>query len=634
MNGNAKRDYPATFNYQSPWYDQYYFIEDHFARVASAMTRGKAVCRAAVIHPIESYWLHWGPRDKTAAVRQEMDEKFTNLCDWLLRDLIDFDYICESTLPLYCKKNEIKDDKFPVGEMKYDVIIVPALETMRRTTLDLLTAFKNSGGRIIFLGDAPKYINAVPDSSAKKLFDICEKISFERLKIINALADIREIDIRAGSGSPVNNLLYQMREEDGRSSGEPSRVCRWLFIAHADNPKNQDIPRGEKIKISVRGQWRAVLYDTITGGISPLSVNWNNGWTVIERIFYEHDSMLIKMEKTPAAIPPNAVTAGGNSTLAEKIAPGAENAACLRFGAVPVTLEEPNVLLLDIAQYALDSQDYRPAEEILRLDNILRTELKWPSRRDNVAQPWVETDTSTPHALKLRYAFKSEINVSGAYLALENAEIARVTLNGEQIKKELTTEGVSGFYVDKCIRKISLPQIKTGDNVIEVNIPYGRKIDIEAMYLLGDFGVKVNGTNSVITKPVRSLNFGDITNQGLPFYGGIIIYHLEADIPHDSMKIKVTNYRGHLLKIKIDEKDYGHLVYSPYEKEISGIWKGRHKIDIIYYGSRINTFGQLHCVERDPAYWWGPDSWRTTGAAWSYEYKFWPQGILKSPEVI
>ena len=78
----------------------------------------------------------------------------------------------------------------------------------------------------------------------------------------------------------------------------------------------------------------------------------------------------------------------------------------VRFpGAVPVTLEEPNVLLLDMAEFAMDAGPYRPVEEILRLDNILRTELGWPARSGAFAQPWVEHDDSTPHTLKLRYTF-------------------------------------------------------------------------------------------------------------------------------------------------------------------------------------------------------------------------------------
>jgi hypothetical protein len=295
-------------------------------------------------------------------------------------------------------------------------------------------------------------------------------------------------------------------------------------------------------------------------------------------------------------------------------------------GPVPVTLEEPNVLFLDMAEYALDTAAWRPREEILRLDNKLRAELKWPSRGDGRAQPWVERDTSTPYTLKLRFSFESEIALTGAELALENAASAKVALNGE------TAGAVKGWYVDKCIGKVSLPAIRAGANVLEVSFPYGRKVDVEAMYILGDFGVKVAGASCVITSPVRSLGFGDITRQGLPFYGGNLTYHLEAEIPADKFTIRATKYRGHLLKVKVDGKDYGPLVYSPYEMEIPA-GKGRHKIDLVYFGSRINTFGQLHCVEKDPKFWWGPNSWRTAGANWSYEYQAWPQGVLKSPEI-
>lgn len=65
MKGEAKRDYPASINYQSPWCKEYKTVEDHFARVNTAMTRGKAAVRVGVIHPIESYWLHWGPESQT-----------------------------------------------------------------------------------------------------------------------------------------------------------------------------------------------------------------------------------------------------------------------------------------------------------------------------------------------------------------------------------------------------------------------------------------------------------------------------------------------------------------------------------------------------------------------------------------
>ena len=44
------------------------------------MTRGKAAVRVGVIHPIESYWLHWGPESQTGLIREQMEERFHE-CD-------------------------------------------------------------------------------------------------------------------------------------------------------------------------------------------------------------------------------------------------------------------------------------------------------------------------------------------------------------------------------------------------------------------------------------------------------------------------------------------------------------------------------------------------------------------------
>jgi hypothetical protein len=616
MNGEAKRDYPGTFNYQAPWYEQYPYIENHFARINTALTRGKALARVGVIHPIESYWLHWGPRENTQAIREQMDQNFQNLCDWLLRGLIDFDYIAESTLPALCDPAAISAGKpFMVGKMSYDIIIVPALETIRTTTLCRLEAFQAAGGRLIFLGTAPQYLDARPSYAPRQLWQQSERLGFERLPLLSALADVRELSIRDSSGVETQSLLYQMREEADGS--------RWLFIAHADKPLNPDLPHGDIIHIHIKGEWRAVFYHTISGAIRPQPVVWEHGNTVIVYALYEHDSLLFKLEKgaPPVATPkpPRLVTS--------KEYPN-DTCGCIRFTSpVPITLHEQNVLLLDMAEYALDDEPYRPVEEILRLDTLLRTQLGWPLRKKAVAQPWVESDTSTPRRLRLRYTFDSELEISGAELALENAASTHISLN------DIAAGPVHGWYVDHCINKVKLPLIRKGINTLELSLPYGRKIDVEASYLLGDFGVRVAGVRCTLTAPVRELAFGDITRQGLAFYGGNISYHLTAESRGGELTISASAYRGHLLRVKVDGKDHGVIAFSPYQLTVTDLKDGLHQLELLYFGCRINTFGQLHTNVRDPGYWWGVDSWRAEGNAWTYEYRFWKQGVLKSPEI-
>jgi len=631
MNGEAKRDYPSTFNYQVPWYEEYPYIEDHYARVNTAMTRGKAVCRVGVIHPIESYWLHWGAKETTAARRNQMEENFLNITDWLLRGCIDFDFICESLLPQQCGLGDITDT-FPVGVMAYDVIVAPELETIRGTTLERLSAFVDKGGRVIFLGNGPKYVDAAPDNRGQLLYESAVQVPFNRLAILEALKDVREVEIRDESGVMTDGLIYQLREEGGH---------RWLFIAHAGKPENADIPYGQMLKIKVKGSFSVAQYDTLTGEIRPMKAKVlqtsqeADSWTEIVYPFYEHDSLLLKLERETAQEVPRETSYESSQKKSEECAGEKAVPALIDLDKpakkyfldpVPVTLHEPNVLLLDAAEFSLDGEPYRPREDILRLDNILRRELGWPTREDSAAQPWVENDTSTPHTLGLRFTVHSELTIRGAVLALENADITEVILNGQPAGKP------EGWYVDKCIGKVELPHIQQGENILELKIPYGRKIDIEACYLLGDFGVRIAGYHGVLTSPVKALCFGDIVHQGLPFYGGNLTYHLEAEIEGDTLEMAASYYRGHLLRVAVDGKDAGVIAFSPYRLKVDGLAPGKHKIDVTYFGSRVNTFGQLHRNDRHHP-WWGPNSWRNTGDTWTYEYRFWPQGVLKSVEI-
>ena len=83
----------------------------------------------------------------------------------------------------------------------------------------------------------------------------------------------------------------------------------------------------------------------------------------------------------------------------------------------------------------------------------------------------------------------------------------------------------------------------------------------------------------------------------------------------------------------MDGTDLGVIAYAPYKVSFEIRESGTHTIEIKAFGCRINTFGQVHQAVKTIT-WWGPDSWRTRGVMWSDEYAFWPQGVLKSPELL
>lgn len=600
MKGEAKRDYPASISYQSPWWEEFSMVENHFARLNTALTRGKAKTRVAVVHPIESYWLHWGPSDQTAAVRDQMEKQFEDLTEMLLFGGIDFDYLCEAEMPALCPK---AGAPLQVGQMAYDAVIVPPLTTMRSSTIDILDAFCAAGGTLIFLGDCPGYVDAMPSDSVKKLYQKAQHVPFDDSAVLNALSSFRFLDIRRADGRRENRLIHQLRQDgDGM----------WLFLCNGKNPTCPDVDDAGKLRFVLSGEYALTLYDTMTGQICPLPAIYRGGQTILERQWYIHESMLLYL--TPGR--------GEMAANADALSLGQPD---VLFGQVKVELEEPNMLLLDMAEYAFNGGEFHSEDELLRIDNTVRRQLGIPVRRKEVVQPYLLKEETYADRLTLRFTISCLAAVEGVKLALEDHETAQITLNGEAVPSI-----ADGWYVDKAIRTVPLPGLKKGDNVLEVTVPIGRRTNLEAFYLLGDFGVHVNGTKKTVTAPVEYLGFSDITSQGLPFYTGNLKYHFQVRSEGD-FTVRVPRYRGGLAKVFVDGVDQGNIAFSPYTLHVKA-QPGVHDVAIRLYGTRQNGFAQLHHTP-GVYFYQSPNSWRSGGDLWCYEYQLKPAGILTSPEV-
>lgn len=603
MEGEAKRDYPASIGYQSPWYTEYPMVEDHFARLNTVLTRGKAQVRLGVIHPVESYWLHWGPSEATALVRDEMDEHFQSLAQWLLYGLIDFDYISESLLPQQC---EAGNAPLSVGEMAYDVVLVPDCQTLRATTVDRLESFVAAGGRLVFAGRIPELVDAKPSSRVKELAQRAECISFSKGAILAALDGVRFVDIRDDKGMRTTNLLHQVRAEGD---------TRYVFLCHGEKPENPDVCPREDIVLRIRGEWKVRRMDTATGEIAPLHVAYEKGRTVLRYAFYAYDSLLIELT-------PGRAEAGEDAPAEKKFDYYA------LWHPVEIALSEPNVLLLDTAQYAFDDEEnWRDEEELLRADDAFREELGYPLRKKEVAQPWVVPDEPITHHLRLKFTVHSEMEIKAPQLALEKAESVEIAVNGCPVDNASV-----GWFVDESIKKVQLPDLPAGDSVIELTLPFGRRSNVEWCYLLGNFGVRVQGAEKTVIPPVRRLGFGDWTTQGLPFYCGNVTYKIPVRVEKDTLTIRVPQYRGSVLGMEMDGVRQGDMAYAPYEYTFTNLQPGEHEVGITVYGNRVNGFGCVHNCD-DSTSWFGPDCWRSEGVRWCYEYRLRKSGLLVSPQI-
>lgn len=604
MKGEAKRDYPAAIGYQSPWYKEYSFVEDHFARLNTALTRGKPIVNVGVIHPVESNWVMFGPNSMNAATISALQNNFDKITSWLIGNHLDFDFICEATLP------ELSDATAPtkVGQMEYSAIVVPGCLSLRSTTMEYLKNFTRGGGRVIFMGACPSFVDGKKSDACRELFESSERIPFDSSALQMALEKDRLIRLIGADGRNYTELMYNYRQD-----GED----RWLFITGKGELTNgryavpqKDVVAAAPITLTVTGEFIPTVYDTITGEIYGIPYTHKNGNTVITYDYYLCGSILLKLSKASDV----AVASEADYILMEEYT---------LKNAVDYTLSEPNVLLLDQAEYAYDDGEWRESEEILRISRNFRASLGFKSDQ---TQPYAVEVSPAEHTVSLRFVLNSEIEVKDALLATEDAELVEITLNGQKVENNIV-----GYYTDESIQTLSMPTIPAGESVLELRYPYGERTNIEWCYLLGDFGVRVMGCEKVITARQQKLGFGDIVPQTLPFYGANVSYSFEVDLPENgALEIEASYYRGSLVAVEVDGKRVGRIVFAPYKLFLPDLAPGKHTVTLTLFGNRHNSFGALHWVN-EGAKWFGPNAWRSKDNDWCYEYRLKPLGILKSP---
>ena len=97
MQGEGKRDYPASISYQSAWYPYYSYIEDYFARLHVLLSQGEPLCDLLIVYPVESLWCRiypkWSWQLQTLDPEvQKLEQIYEDTFHLLCGARVDFDY--------------------------------------------------------------------------------------------------------------------------------------------------------------------------------------------------------------------------------------------------------------------------------------------------------------------------------------------------------------------------------------------------------------------------------------------------------------------------------------------------------------------------------------------------------------
>ena len=615
MDGQAKRDYPASISEHSPWYPVYNRIEDHFARLGSVIAGGDEIRDILVIHPIESAWCVKYRISKTMvpAVAQ-LNQEFVSLANTLLGENLDFDYADEEMLSRY---SAVNGTTLTVGCAEYKTVVIPALKTIRTSTLKLLDDFASAGGKVVYLGDPPEFADAVNVDEAKRIYTkFIQAVPTRLAEILSPLC--RRVSLTDEQGKEIEPLLFHF----ARSGNDLSLFICNTGIGMSDLPKKQPMVRDRrltfpKVKVSVSAEKGKTIYefDTLDGKIYQVPFEYVRGKYVFFTGFDELASRLFVLseDEISEALP------SVRQVMPTRRMP-------LSGIRCQIRRDEPNVLILDHADLRISDDWVRRNEFILFADDFLRQELGAQPRDGLMMQPYLQKETTTKVvAFGLKYVFEcADVPETDCMLAVEHPEFYSITLNGKQLP--LTD---CGSWIDPVLRRISVPAdyLEKGKNVLLLSGKYHEKMPgLESIFLLGEFGV----SGEKICRLPETLAWGDWCEQGFPAYGGNLTYRIPLpSVPGGRSFLSIPDWRGTAIRVRINGSEEQVLICPPYRVELTSHLKhdGGNMAEICVYGHRRNVFGPFYSNEKWPA-WTGPAQFKIYETE---KRQIVPCGILSEP---
>jgi len=572
LRGRRKRDYGLNFHWAQPWWRYNKLIEDYFARLSYALSRGARVANVLVLHPIGSAWALYSPLSERKVA--ELDEKLQELMRALLAIHVDFELGDEILMSKHAK---VEGAKLRVGRALYYAVVVPPCVTIASSTLKLLRELAAAGGVVVFVERPPSAVDGRPSPELDELVKTAHYApSVSREALDKALSGVpRPVVIE---GDLDGSVLYHLRR-DGEST--------ILFLANTDRASSR------KLRVGLEGSWKPELWDAVTGEVRELGAVAEGGRTWLEiELSPIGSALLVFHPGTPAA----------------PEAPARLEAREVELGEAGwrVRRLDPNALVLDYCYYSVEGEPWRGPVPV------------WRAHREIASR-------GVGARFALRFEFECEVEPKGRSIKLvvEKPSLYEVHVNGRPVEW-------AGSWLDPSFGTAEISGLLAqGRNVVELRGVVGVEPELEPIYVVGDFGVEARPQGgSRIVEEKELVNASDLCREGLPFYAGSVELRKSVEVP-DSFKRAVLRFgelNAALAEVRVNGARAGFALFPPYEVDVTPLLKpGSNELEVVLVGTLRNLFGPLHYAGGDPA-WIGPEAF-SDAAHWTDEYVLKPFGF-------
>lgn len=607
IKGLRKRDYPPVFNYQAAWWKYDHVIEDYCARLSVCAEAGAAERPVLVLHPQSSVWLRCGcsPEEDLTHLDNNMGwtdshimdlnaeyDRISRLAQSLLKNQCDFDFGDELLMEEHAS---VQGMQLQVAKVLYDVVVVPDVETVFSSTLELLRQFKDAGGKILWLKKLPGMVDGQRSDDVIQAFPEADIVGNEQ-ELLQALEPYRRVrisDIMTNRAAPILTSLRKM--EDG-----------YLLLA-----VNNDRDRGYRCYVELPFVGSVECFDLLTGEYTSVDTDEFMGF------YADFAAKDAKVYLLHTFRKPNIAYL---QPVYHDVHESPEVLACLgptaRFSRT-----ELNTLPLDRCRFEVSG--VKSDEMALwQAQKSIRESAGFRSIHANgmpMRYTWIGEQHSV-FPVRLFFSFTvDDVITAPMYVALEERESMTISCNGMLCDKE------EGWFKDRSIRLVRLEGVCRGKNLLLLEVNYSHDLELEDIYICGSFAV--DAQNHIIAEP-KVLRFGDWCLQGYPYYAGSMIYHFELQSRVEKARLRLGEVKGALAVARING---GNPIYIPWKSANNPavvLNKGDNILELEIVGTNRNLFGPLHqpyqlCSRID----WR--DFRTEGGMTSEECILEPYGIFE-----
>lgn len=640
LRGIRKRDYPATLFYQQPWWDDYKLFNDSMTRIGVLLTEGKVKYKVLMLHPQSSAWITYD--DSKNEGLDALDQQWSIMMKEFEDNQINFHLGDEKILERHAK---IQGYHFVVGTQSYEVVVVPPMENISMTVFDLLQEFRSNEGAIMFSEMTPSLVDGVYSPELCSFVSSYPKLSAK--KMVEAIyGTCCEVKMKPEAGTEsTSDVSATVRhfETDGFDM---------VYIVNSSL---------ENKKLAITLPYNGVVaFDPLSGEIYPIEFKAKKNCCVIshdfdargslvlfavvdeekmKKVFTNLDAVILKAKQKIVSKSENVNNPSNVNNLS--IANNKESG--IKNNSIPLGIDpdaawkieeiDPNAITLDYCDCYFDGVC---VGEGMPVNNIQEMACK----------------IGKPVKIKLVYKFfVKDLDIKSLSVVIETPEKFDIALNGVPVKKEIT-----GYYRDKSFKTIPLTNgLLIGNNELTCEIQFKQQPqvyeninnslvfeseknkltyddEIEAIYLIGDFGVETPGEfltlarqavsykgGFALTKKPESVLLKSIVSQGFPFFSGKIKLSHVISLKKDELENRIIRFEDRTsttVKVIVNGKDAGMILWAPYEVSLDGLLvEGENIIEIVFTGTLRNLLGPHHMSEGE-SYCVGPGSFFQESALW------------------